>query len=100
MIIKNVTISIKDGKATFKIPGLKPGRYDVKVYYSGNSKYYSAKTTNSFKVTQKHSPNNTNTTKIHHGIDLTKNPTGNPLFVLVLLLVSCGALISRRFKDH
>ena len=97
---KKYTAKVKDGKATFVIPGLTSGKYDVQVYYSGDGKYYSAKTTNSFKVTQKANPHNdTNIThKTHAGLDLTKHPTGNPIFVLLMVLISSGVVIRRGFK--
>ena len=98
------TAKVEDGKATFKIPGLKPGRYDVKVHYSGNGKYYSAKTDNTFKVTKKAHPknndtNNTNNThKIHRGIDLAEHPTGNPIIYIILALMAIFSVPIRRFK--
>ena len=100
---KKYTSDVRDGKATFKIHGLKPGKYDVNVHYSGNGKYYSAKTTNDFKVIKKsipHNDTNTTTHKVHNGIDLTKNPTGNPLFVLLLILFAVGSISYGRFRKQ
>ena len=86
---KKYTATLEDGKATFKIPGLKPGRYDVEVYYSGDDKYLPTNTTDIFKVTKKEDPTPTptpvpvpdNNTSHHNGIGLTRHATGNPLYI-------------------
>ena len=91
---KSYTAPLVDGKATFKIPGLKVGEYGVDVYYSGDDKYLPTNTTDSFKVNETVVPDN----KGHTGIDLTRHATGNPILVLVMILMVCGAVLKRSFK--
>ena len=91
---KSYTAPLIDGKATFKIPGLKVGEYGVDVYYSGDDKYLPTNTTDNFKVNETVVPDN----KGHTGIDLTRHATGNPILVLVMILMVCGAVLKRSFK--
>ena len=93
---KKYTAPVIDGKATFTIPGLKPGNYEIKVHYSGDDKYLSVDTTDSFKVSQKDRPHNK--THPHGGIDLTVHQTGNPILYILIILVASVVIPIRKFK--
>ena len=97
---KNYTANIKDGEAVFIIPGLKAGKHDFKVYYSGDDNYLSATVDGEFiKVLP--NKNNGHKDKVHHnGIDLASKPTGNPIFALVLVFALLGFMPLRRKKDE
>ena len=93
---KKYTAPVINGKATFTIPGLKPGNYEIKVHYSGDDKYLLVDTTDSFKVSQKDRPHN----KTHSdgGIDLTVHQTGNPILYILLILIAFVVIPIRKFK--
>ena len=87
---------IKDGKAIFIVPGLQLGVHDIKVHYSGDDKYLPANATGAIKVNPKH--NQTDIPEHHDGIILSDYPTGNPLFVLLLVILAIGSVQLRKFK--
>ena len=93
---KKYTAPVKDGKAVFNIPDLKPGNYEIKVHYSGDDKYLPADTTDSFKVSSKDKPHNN--THSHSGIDLTVHQTGNPILYILLILIAIILMQIRKIR--
>ena len=94
---------IENGKAVFIVPGLKVGKHLIKVYYSGDGKYLSANTTGSIKVKplkeNKTDNKTTTSTKYSHGgVSLDQYPTGNPIWMIVCVLLSICTIQLRRFK--
>ena len=92
---KQYTAQVKDGKAVFKVPGLDKGKHKVSVFYSGDSKYAANETTTDINVEGNGSP--------HHGdnksgIDLTVHKTGNPLLIVLLVLLAIVSTQIRRFR--
>ena len=53
---KNYTAEIKDGKATFKVTGLKAGDYDLLAAYDGDDEYLPSNTTAKFTVSKYTTP--------------------------------------------
>ena len=91
------TAEIKDGQAIFIVPGLQVGVHDIKAYYSGDDKYLPANVTGVIKVNPKED-NQTDIPEHHDGINLSLYPTGNPIFVLLLVILSIGSVQLRKFK--
>ncbi|WP_295112191.1 Ig-like domain repeat protein [uncultured Methanobrevibacter sp.] len=94
---------IENGKAVFIVPGLKVGKHLIKVYYSGDGKYLSANTTGLIKVKplkeNKTDNKTTTSTKYSHGgVSLDQYPTGNPIWMIVCVLLSICTIQLRRFK--
>ena len=98
---KRYTAEIEEGKAVFIVPGLKVGVHLIKVYYSGDDKYLSTNTTGSIKVNpirnNKTDNETTHTVKRQGGIALSDYPTGNPILMILLAILSVGAIGIRRF---
>ena len=91
------TAEIENGKAVFIVPGLKVGVHDIVAFYSGDEKYLPANVTGEIKVNPV--DNKTNGTVKHHGgIALSDYPTGNPIFVLLFILLAIGSIRIRRLK--
>jgi hypothetical protein len=97
---KKYTSKVVNGKATFKVPGLNKGDHNVDVYYSGDDKYDANETTTDIVVDD-------DTPDPHHGdhgsnkaggISLSRYETGNPIWVLLLILLSVGTAQLRRFR--
>ena len=68
---KDYTAAVKDGKATFTIPGLKAGTYAVNASYSGDDKYKSSKAKGTFKVSKIKPSIDVDAPTIHEGEDGT-----------------------------
>ena len=68
---KDYTAPVKNGKATFEIPGLKAGKYEVNVSYSGDDKYKPAKGKDTFKVSKVKPDIDVDAPDIHVGEDGT-----------------------------
>jgi hypothetical protein len=107
----NVTIEIddeiynepvEDGVATFIIPDLEVGKYPIKVHYIGDENYYSRNDVCVLNVLEKEDNKTSNKTgnKIvgSNKINSVKYEAGNPVFALLLALVTIGALPIRKFK--
>ena len=93
---KSYTVEVADGKAVFTIPGLGIGVHDVSIYYSGDDKYEANETTTQIVVKENPSPeDNPSEGK---GINLSEYPTGNPIWVLLLIILLIGSTQIRRFK--
>ena len=99
------TEEVENGKAVFNVPGLNKGDWDVTASYSGDKKYEANDTITDILV-YRNDPvdNNTNDTypdyapAYSEGISLADYPTGNPILVLLLILITLG--VTRRFKDE
>ena len=102
---KKFTAKVFDGKAVFVIPGLSAGEYNAVVYYSGDSKYNSSTTETTINV---HDNGGGNGTPEHPsaeidlgskgGIALSDYATGNPIWMLLLIILAVGSTQIRRFR--
>ncbi|WP_407453277.1 Ig-like domain repeat protein, partial [Methanobrevibacter sp.] len=97
---KEYTTDVKDGKAVFTIPDLPEGNYNVDVYYSGDKKYDANSTTTEIIVHAKSSEGEggEEVTVKHPVTELSLHPTGNPILVLLLVILVMGSTQLRRFK--
>ena len=101
---KKYSEEIKDGKAVFKVPGLVKGDWDVDVEYSGDEKYEGNATITDVLVYRNDVPSNNHTdnheaeSHVSGAVKLSDYPTGNPILVLLLILIALGAGKARRFK--
>ena len=97
---KTYTSPIKNGKATFNIPDLTAGSHDIKVYYSGDDKYLPNNATSTIKVlpveNNNETPQNDEIKHVKTGLGVYE--TGNPVVVLLLVLIAFGFSPLRRFK--
>jgi len=94
---KQYTADVKDGKAVFVVSNLTEGGHDIKVHYSGDEKYRSVNTTGSINVNPV-GENKTDGNSSYEGICLSDYPTGNPIFVLLLIILAIGSNHLRRIK--
>ena len=94
---KTYTKEVKNGKTVFKVPGLNKGDHKVSAKYSGNKKY-DANTTNTDILVHGHGSSKHHAHAVSHGIPLTAHATGNPIIVLLLILLTLGVSQIRRFK--
>ena len=103
---KTYTTKVSDGKAVFVIPDLPVGVYKAVVKYSGDAKYNS--TVAITKVIVKGNNDTRNETHPEHTVKHSKNTgdriglsahaTGNPLWILLLVILAIGSTQIRRFK--
>ena len=101
------TSLLKDGIARFNFSGLPVGIHDAKVIYSGDKKYDSNSTWTEIviKGDENHNGSDDHT---HHsqysdkyssgGVSLADYPTANPIWILLLILVTVCTTQIRRFK--
>ena len=96
---KTYTSKVKNGKAVFIVPGLKVGTHKIMAYYTGDDMYLPANTTGKIKVTPKEIDKK-DTGNYGNGISkgLSKHKTGNPIFLLLLVVLAIGSAQIRRFK--
>ena len=95
---KSYTAEVINGKAVFTIPGLNVGVHTVDVYYSGDDKYEANQTTTQIIVEESNpSPDED---KSSPETPVTMHPAGNPILVLLLMLVTVGSITCRRFKKE
>ena len=94
---KTYTSEVVDGKAVFKVTGLSKGVYTVHVYYSGDDNYDANETVTSITV-EGHGHDNPINPQEGDGVDLSKYPTGNPILILLLILLAIGSTQIRRFR--
>ena len=90
------TAPVEGGSAIFIIPGLNVGIHDIVAHYSGDDKYLPSSTTGSIKVNPLKENKTSNVPA--GGICLSKYPTGNPIMILLLIVLSIGSVQVRRFK--
>ena len=90
---KTYTAKVKNGKAVFKVPGLSVGVHGIKVWYSGDDKYLPTETAGDIYVKPINKDGDS-----HNQVGLEKHPTGNPIIVLILVLVSMVGVGFRKFK--
>ena len=102
---KKYTTSVVNGKAIFYIPGLGKGAHTAIILYSGDGKYDARKTIATVFVHDNDGPDKNEThgdaehgSERGDGIRLSDYPTGNPIFVLLLLILAVGTTQIRRFK--
>ena len=104
------TADVEDGKAVFVVPNLSKGDYGVTARYSGNKKYEANDTITDIEVYFNEPQNNTNHTdgnestyhssgSVKGAVNLANYPTGNPIWILLLILLALGSTQLRRFKD-
>ncbi|WP_298499480.1 Ig-like domain-containing protein, partial [uncultured Methanobrevibacter sp.] len=91
------TADVVDGKAVFHIPGLSKGVHSIDVYYSGDSNYDANETVTNVTVVDG-DPDNLVSPHEDEGIDLSKYSTGNPIWILLLILLALGSAQLRRFR--
>ena len=93
------TQPIKDGKAVFIVPGLKVGIHEIKVYYSGDDKYMPTNTSGSIKVNPLNETQADDGSSEHDGgVCLSDYPTGNPIFMIAIIMLIMGFIPLGRFK--
>ena len=95
---KEYTTEVKDGKAVFTIPGLTKGDHEVTASYSGDKKYEANDTITDIEVNYNESPSSPEHGVSEGGADLTKHATGNPILVLLLIILAAGSTQIRRFR--
>ena len=95
---KTYTKPVRNGKAVFIIPGLKAGTHSIRAYYSGDDRYLSASAVGKIKVasdgekdTIKHNAKSAEGT-------LQKHATGNPIFMLIVIILALCTIPLRRFR--
>ena len=99
---KNHTAQVENGKAVFDIPGLAPGKHDIKVYYSGDDKYEAVQFDASITV-EDNGTNPENKTiktvdKVAMATGSTDETTGNPILMLLVALMAIGSTALRKLK--
>ncbi|WP_303371178.1 Ig-like domain repeat protein [Methanobrevibacter sp.] len=98
---RRYTQPINDGVAIFVVPGLKVGVHDIKAFYSGDDKYLPADNAGSIKVNPT-DDNKNDTPKVINkrpgSILLSDYPTGNPVWMLLVICMAIGSIPLRRFK--
>ena len=98
---KKYTAEVKSGQARFEIPGLSKGEYKVNVYYSGDKKYDSNSTVTYVVIDGNEGSNNCTQSynaSSKEGISLSVHATGNPIWILLLLLLTVVSTQIRRFR--
>ncbi|WP_405267227.1 Ig-like domain repeat protein, partial [Methanobrevibacter sp.] len=99
---KKYTAPVENGKAVFDIQGLSPGKHDIKVHYSGDDKYEAME----FELTITVEGNGTNpenktvktVNKVPMATGITDEATGNPILMLLMVLMAIGSTALRRLK--
>ena len=90
---KRYTAEVKNGKAVFKVPGLSVGVHGIKVWYSSDDKYLPATTSGDITV---HPANESNPHHVPKGLE--KYPTGNPIIVLIIVILAIIGINIRKFR--
>ena len=98
------TEEVENGKAVFNVPGLVKGDWDVTAEYSGDKKYEANDTITDILVYTHDNPDNGTNHSDHQapsskGINLSDYPTGNPILIVLLILITLVATRARRFKE-
>ena len=102
---KKYTTEVHNGQAVFVIPGLSEGIYEAVVQYSGDDKYNSSLTVTTVTVHDNGHGNDINNGFSHSislndekGVNLSAYATGNPIWILLLLLLAAISTQIRRFR--
>ena len=100
---KKYTQPVENGTAVFVIPGLEAGEHGIIAYYSGDDKYLPANATGSINVISNETDHNKTVVVFgkevaHEGILLSQYATGNPIFILLVILLAIGSRQFRRFR--
>ena len=110
---KKYTQNIIKGQAIFSIPGLTRGIHDIDANYSGDKKYEANSTITDIEVRYLKPDGHHNETHYkpdskdkvspavkdsNGGVELSDYPTGNPILILLLILMTLTSTQIRRFK--
>ena len=100
---KKYTEEVENGSAVFKVPGLVKGDWDVDAEYSGDKKYEANDTITDILVYKNTDGNDTDNNEHYANaadnvVDLSDYPTGNPILVVLLILMALCVTQVRRFK--
>ena len=103
---KTYTAPVKNGKAIFSVPGLKVGKHGITAYYSGDEKYLPGNAIGDINVNpveKNDTPSKENVSQSDENVPiektgLAKYETGNPIFALLVVILSVGLTSIRRFK--
>jgi len=96
---KKYTNPVENGKAIFVIPGLTKGDHDITAVYSGDKRYEANDTITDIEVLYNETPDD-NGEPVYggDGVNLSDYPTGNPILILLLIVLTIGSTQIRRFK--
>ena len=97
---KKYTAKVKNGKARFKVSGLKAGSYKVHAKYSGDKNHEPSTSTTKIVVHKngKEKSGSKAGSQYHEATSLEKHATGNPILILLLVILALGSTQIRRFK--
>jgi uncharacterized repeat protein (TIGR01451 family) len=89
---RKYTATLKNGKAVFRVSGLKVGKHDIEVSYSGDDKYLPATAQGDIEV------HPAGGFEHHEAKGLERHATGNPIMVLLVVIVSLCSVSIRKLK--
>ena len=97
---KKYTAKVKNGKARFKVSGLKAGSYKVHAKYSGDKNHEPSTSTTKIVVHKngKEKSGSKAGSQYHEATSLEKHATGNLILILLLVILALGSTQIRRFK--
>jgi len=93
---KTYTKPLRNGKAVFIVKGLKVGVHDIEAFYSGDAKYLPASTEGKISVHPVDEQGHDN--QANHEVGLAKHATGNPIIVLIVMMLALCGIGLRKFK--
>ena len=93
---KTYTKPVRNGKAVFIVKGLKVGVHDIEAFYSGDAKYLPASTEGKISVHPVDEQGHDN--HAPHEVGLAKHATGNPIIVLIVMMMALCGIGLRKFK--
>jgi uncharacterized repeat protein (TIGR01451 family) len=92
---KRYTAPVKNGRAVFRVPGLKVGVHGIKVWYSGDDKYLPGETDGDIHVLPAGDDDNHGG---HPAKGLEKHATGNPIWILIIAVIAMAGSGIRKFR--
>ena len=92
---KRYTAPVKNGRAVFRVPGLKVGVHGIKVWYSGDDKYLPGETDGDIHVLPAGDDDNSGG---HPAKGLEKHATGNPIWILIIAVIAMAGSGIRKFR--
>ena len=97
---KKYTAKVKNGMARFKVSGLTAGSYKVHAKYSGDKNHEPSTSTTKIVVHKngKEKSGSKAGSQYHEATGLEKHATGNPILILLLVILALGSTQIRRFK--